>query len=103
MSEIGYQVDLSIFDDRVNPEHVSVFDQLDDWLMSNRDLAYDWLHADHKWMGVHVAHGCRLSRIANDRGACRDFLGAECLFYFCLLYTSPSPRDATLSRMPSSA
>ena len=24
-------------------------------------------------------------------------------FYVCLLYTSPSPRDATLSRMPSSA
>ena len=25
------------------------------------------------------------------------------LFDSCLLYTSPSPRDATLSRMPSSA
>ena len=25
------------------------------------------------------------------------------LLYVCLLYTSPSPRDATLSRMPSSA
>ena len=25
------------------------------------------------------------------------------LCYDCLLYTSPSPRDATLSRMPSSA
>ena len=25
------------------------------------------------------------------------------LFWHCLLYTSPSPRDATLSRMPSSA
>ena len=25
------------------------------------------------------------------------------LLYICLLYTSPSPRDATLSRMPSSA
>ena len=25
------------------------------------------------------------------------------LYLFCLLYTSPSPRDATLSRMPSSA
>ena len=25
------------------------------------------------------------------------------LFDTCLLYTSPSPRDATLSRMPSSA
>ena len=24
-------------------------------------------------------------------------------YFFCLLYTSPSPRDATLSRMPSSA
>ena len=29
----------------------------------------------------------------------------ECVkqFILCLLYTSPSPRDATLSRMPSSA
>ena len=31
--------------------------------------------------------------------------GSVCqtVFYNCLLYTSPSPRDATLSRMPSSA
>ena len=28
---------------------------------------------------------------------------AGCTVHFCLLYTSPSPRDATLSRMPSSA
>ena len=27
----------------------------------------------------------------------------ELVDYICLLYTSPSPRDATLSRMPSSA
>ena len=27
----------------------------------------------------------------------------EPLCFVCLLYTSPSPRDATLSRMPSSA
>ena len=27
----------------------------------------------------------------------------EAVAKFCLLYTSPSPRDATLSRMPSSA
>ena len=31
-----------------------------------------------------------------------DDLGADSLDT-CLLYTSPSPRDATLSRMPSSA
>ena len=31
-------------------------------------------------------------------------MSAMCLRYWpCLLYTSPSPRDATLSRMPSSA
>ena len=27
----------------------------------------------------------------------------ESVMHLCLLYTSPSPRDATLSRMPSSA
>ena len=33
-----------------------------------------------------------------------DVLGFELILYrACLLYTSPSPRDATLSRMPSSA
>ena len=31
----------------------------------------------------------------------KDDIGRQ--FQFCLLYTSPSPRDATLSRMPSSA
>ena len=31
-----------------------------------------------------------------------NFIEAE-KHYSCLLYTSPSPRDATLSRMPSSA
>ena len=35
----------------------------------------------------------------------RGWAGADQLELFsdCLLYTSPSPRDATLSRMPSSA
>ena len=31
------------------------------------------------------------------------FFATQDLFVVCLLYTSPSPRDATLSRMPSSA
>ena len=29
--------------------------------------------------------------------------GSRRVAHICLLYTSPSPRDATLSRMPSSA
>ena len=32
-----------------------------------------------------------------------SFTIVENTYYTCLLYTSPSPRDATLSRMPSSA
>ena len=30
-------------------------------------------------------------------------LQANTAYYYCLLYTSPSPRDRTRSRMPSSA
>ena len=36
-------------------------------------------------------------------GAVRDGFTAALVLSTCLLYTSPSPRDATLSRMPSSA
>ena len=40
----------------------------------------------------------------DDRKRWMDAFGWEgANFYYCLLYTSPSPRDATLSRMPSSA
>ena len=38
-----------------------------------------------------------------DLGICLDGDADRVLFIDCLLYTSPSPRDATLSRMPSSA
>ena len=31
------------------------------------------------------------------------YLGKNSHFYYCLLYTSPSPRDRQKSRMPSSA
>ena len=33
----------------------------------------------------------------------REYVGIRRALWDCLLYTSPSPRDATLSRMPSSA
>ena len=38
-----------------------------------------------------------------DAGVQNPLLLRRALEYSCLLYTSPSPRDATLSRMPSSA
>ena len=50
---------------------------------------------------------CRVLDAVNvEQSVCAD-IGTSflcCLQYsLCLLYTSPSPRDATLSRMPSSA
>ena len=36
-------------------------------------------------------------------GWSNDWFGGYPLYYFCLLYTSPSPRDLSTSRMPSSA
>ena len=57
----------------------------------------DWtIDANQHWQ-VSGPNGsgktCLLSLITGDHPQC----------YVCLLYTSPSPRDATLSRMPSSA
>ena len=43
--------------------------------------------------------GVRLGRVCIDN----DVSVTEMASQFCLLYTSPSPRDRTRSRMPSSA
>ena len=44
-----------------------------------------------------------VTKNAADEIAAGDIIVLGGVRYFCLLYTSPSPRDATLSRMPSSA
>ena len=47
--------------------------------------------------------GHRKATTAGDAHLKLDELDEAEACYLCLLYTSPSPRDATLSRMPSSA
>ena len=47
--------------------------------------------------------GCLLVVTAGDRKIDNAKFKAAFGMKACLLYTSPSPRDATLSRMPSSA
>ena len=41
--------------------------------------------------------------LVQDRSTGQVFETPQFMYIICLLYTSPSPRDATLSRMPSSA
>ena len=43
------------------------------------------------------------ARAVNLRGQWHSQVRTLHMHTYCLLYTSPSPRDATLSRMPSSA
>ena len=45
----------------------------------------------------------QLSREESEKGVIACSAGNHAQGVACLLYTSPSPRDATLSRMPSSA
>ena len=63
------------------------------------------LRIEHLY-GVPEAHTeMEVSRLMRERAAVDGsplcFIGAGA--YDCLLYTSPSPRDGLLSRMPSSA
>ena len=79
--------------DRYQNEGRRLFEVLDTHLKDNEWLAGEFSIADianwcwvrtHKWSGINVD-------------------GLEHLDRCCLLYTSPSPRDAHESRMPSSA
>ena len=59
-------------------------------------------HGSRYLEGLDVAGSYNvLERNAPD--SIRGYRTEQELKYFCLLYTSPSPRDTILSRMPSSA
>ena len=48
-------------------------------------------------------HNQVIFKVARDASKPEIKAAIETLFNVCLLYTSPSPRDRTRSRMPSSA
>ena len=61
-----------------------------------------WFGVAAQWVGLRYAYELfRLSRF--DRSVRWGRIGRAITLCACLLYTSPSPRDRTRSRMPSSA
>ena len=62
-----------------------------------RDIPFGWSHRREDGGG-------RLNNnFTHKLSIVTSVVGEKILSIICLLYTSPSPRDATLSRMPSSA
>ena len=61
------------------------------------------LHDSTPGVEEHLNEKTRVGYIGFDPTAPALTLGNFVQIMICLLYTSPSPRDATLSRMPSSA
>ena len=60
------------------------------WLVANVDANFKALGKDISFEFLFIPAGYDINQYLID-------------YNNCLLYTSPSPRDATLSRMPSSA
>ena len=78
-----------------------IFTMVPDQTMQNLVLrmgGMGWLLVLGAYMGVSW-----LARSWAAGSASKGMQYAGLGLYVCLLYTSPSPRDATLSRMPSSA
>ena len=68
--------------------------ELHTWLESKDDANLD---------GIMDAVEYTIQTVSFNSGLTEAIVDLPLLPWVCLLYTSPSPRDATLSRMPSSA
>ena len=70
--------------------------------IESADLLATNAYFHHVGGGVGAAVGAAVGDVSGLMSTA-NIQSADLLATDCLLYTSPSPRDATLSRMPSSA
>ena len=80
-----------------------------DWLIQNKEKEWVGLLHAYDFSKENYAHRHRWCTIGFMMGAAFRGTGVaqeavqQLQSYLCLLYTSPSPRDLSTSRMPSSA
>ena len=77
------------------------YNDLNDHLQHSRDMNFSYA-AVKQMEGKYLVQN-RVSGDMYESPQILYMLVGACLFSGCLLYTSPSPRDGLLSRMPSSA
>ena len=63
-------------------------------ILTASGIKFGFIRSIPNIFGIPSGHGLQLALVC---------LGLGSLFITCLLYTSPSPRDLSTSRMPSSA
>ena len=82
------------------PNIIEVNHQLGHVLGCNVYVIYD----GDQWIMIDIGYEDVVDEVIQMiRDIDLPFSGCQTVIATCLLYTSPSPRDATLSRMPSSA
>ena len=69
--------------------------------MATKTLVSNKLRSSLTMLGIIIGNASVITLVGLGRGA--QTLAKNQLSNFCLLYTSPSPRDLAVSRMPSSA
>ena len=97
---IGDMLLRSVDDSQINNVYAKTFEEYNKWDSENDELppeaVYEAIFNDIHY-GDKVQVGKALTRMNYSKS------GWKSLIKNCLLYTSPSPRDGLLSRMPSSA
>ena len=78
---------IQILNNNIEPGQAMNFEKREDFSVNYQGRGYDFGSIMHLSGTAYSKDGSDTSKVLN----------------VCLLYTSPSPRDATLSRMPSSA
>ena len=77
-------------------DHGHIFDMLDEMLKEGCKCEYFWTEGDPLTLKEFISKYPNIKRKENKEEILNDSS-------ICLLYTSPSPRDLSTSRMPSSA